>query len=965
MDADKLPFFGNRNNTVRIARRPRHGEELSQRPQADCGAVRRYKAWGRLEVLLAVLGLLLCAAMGTARAANLSDPQVDAYNVRVGTETFAALYKFTANSALVETAQAITNMGSDTIKFYLGSDASGQAGVNLPANVTNLLTLVRDDPDYHQVLDMPFRHFVMWAYPLENSDEWWGGGYNTTQGAKDYQEMYNLTHYLLTNYNNSGKTFYLGHWEGDGYLKVNDWATNPSMTTVQGMIGWLNNRQQAVDDAKNATTYTNVMVYNYAECNRVRDAMLNDSNNNVRVINYVVPYVTNLDCLSYSSYDSQNLSSSDLYTTLNYMESMIPTNKAATVPGPRMWIGEYGWGYESVAAQEPVDRSYIQRLLGWNWNGQCLPFLLFWEMYSNYNPNGATNFCLVDYTDNKVPSWYLQHYFFNAARLLTAQFKEQNGRLPTDTEFSSLTTPLLNQPLTAPVEFALTNAGATLVSNTAVAVSGTLAQGIYGDPQATLWVFYGPQDGGTVVSAWAGSHYVGVNTNFSPATFTVTLSNLLPQTNYFYRFYASDFATGAWAQASSQFSTVTANPPDYGSRMKVFFSGYNRSETLSNFPALVTFSTNLPGFSYQQLASPTGGDLRFTDAGGYRLIPHEIDEWNTNGTSTVWVDVPSIASTNDFVWAYWGNPAATALPAYCTNGSAWPTYDVVWHLKESGFPFADSTQQHPAAAGVAPVSAPGEIGHGVAFNGSSEYLNPGPVGVGTSFTLSAWIKLALNENNIQAIWANKPGGWNSAGFALYVNTYNTTDGKLFLETGDGSTGYDATSPGGLLTAGQWHFVAASVNETGGTAQLYVDGVNCTASSTVDAAFPNQTGLNLGRLTNNTYYFNGVLDEARIQAGAQSSNWVWASWATVASNSVFQSYSAITQQMPALTIGVGGGTASLNWAGSSVGFALYTATNLGSSTWTPATNQPVLTNSQWQIALPVDSSATRFYRLKSQ
>jgi hypothetical protein len=307
------------------------------------------------------------------------------------------------HSALVETAQAITNLGSDTIKLYLGSNTSGQEGVTLPSNVTNLLTLVRDEPNYHQVFDMPFRHIVAWAYPLENSDEWWGSGYNATQGAKDYQEMYGLTHYLLTNYNNSGKTFYLGHWEGDGYLQVNgNWTTtNPSPQTIQGMIGWLNNRQKAVDDAKHAVSYTNVNVFNYAECNRVRDAMLNNSNNNQRVINYVVPYVTNLDYLSYSSYDSQNLSASDLYSTLNYMQSMLPTNKASSVPGERIWIGEYGWGNYSTAAQEPMNRAYIQRLLGWNYNGQCLPFILFWEMYSNSQLSGLV-FADSDFTTVKT-----------------------------------------------------------------------------------------------------------------------------------------------------------------------------------------------------------------------------------------------------------------------------------------------------------------------------------------------------------------------------------------------------------------------------------------------------------------------------------------------------------------------------------------------------------------------------------
>ena len=48
------------------------------------------------------------------------------------------------------------------------------------------------------------------------------------------------------------------------------------------------------------------------------------------------------------------------------MESHFPTNKASTVPGPRMWIGEYGWGADTFAQQEPLNRAYIQRLLGWN-----------------------------------------------------------------------------------------------------------------------------------------------------------------------------------------------------------------------------------------------------------------------------------------------------------------------------------------------------------------------------------------------------------------------------------------------------------------------------------------------------------------------------------------------------------------------------------------------------------------------
>lgn len=910
-----------------------------------------------------ICALIVLAWSFACRATLLSDPQVDSYNVHVGTETFAGLYKFTTNTLLVETAQAITNLGSDSIKLYLGSNTAGQSGVTRPPNVTNLITLVRDEPNYHQVLDMPFHNFVMWAYPMSNPDApFQDGNYTPTEQANDYREMYDLTCYLLTNYNNSGKTFYLGHWEGDGYLEVNGWTTNPSPAVVTNMIAWLNNRQKAVDDAKAATVSSNVTVYNYSEVNRVRDAMLNGPTNNIRSINSVIPYVTNLDWVSYSSYDAQNLSASDLDTTLNYIEAHIPTNKVPVIPQPRLWIGEYGRGGDSTDAQEPFNRGYIQRLLNWNYGGRVLPFILYWEIYDNEPGN---NFCLINSNDVKVASWYLFNYYLNDARLLTAQFKESNGRLPTDTEFASLVSPMLNQPIPAPVELALSNDAAVVATNLAVTLSGTLAQGIYGDDEARVLVFYGRQDGGMVPGDWENSRFVGFNTNFNPATFSITVTNVVPQTNYFFRFYAVNANTNVWAPSSSSFSTITLNPPDFGSSLKITFAGYGRGETLSNFPVLVNLGTNLPGFSYRQFASSTGGDLRFTDASGVDLIPYEIDEWNTNGTSSVWVSVPSISTTNDFIWAYWGNPAATNPPAYTTNGTVWQGFDLVWHLKEKGFPFADSSTQYPALGGVAPTQTNGVIGHGEYFNGSTAFLDAGAVAnLGNAFTLSSWVNIATNATNIQVIWSNQKGGYGSAGFALFVNSYNTSDGKMLMDAGDGSNGSESATPAGAVNPGQWHLVSAAVNRAGGTVNYYVDGAP-SGSGAVVTDFVNNTDLNFGRFTNNFNYFKGTMDEARIQSGLASSNWIWATWMTVSSNTSLENYSGVALQSPSLSINPGANGALLSWPGNGVGFTLFTTTNLTPpAVWTPATNQPVFTNNQWQISLPANSS-THFYRLKSQ
>ena len=124
-----------------------------------------------------------------ASGATLSDPEVDKYNVRIGTQTFAGLYQFTTNTLLVETAQAIQVMGSDTIKLYLGVDYPRQYHVTLPSNITNLMTLARDYPSVHQVFDMPFRHIIAWAYPFANVDAPFGNGYSATEATNDYREM--------------------------------------------------------------------------------------------------------------------------------------------------------------------------------------------------------------------------------------------------------------------------------------------------------------------------------------------------------------------------------------------------------------------------------------------------------------------------------------------------------------------------------------------------------------------------------------------------------------------------------------------------------------------------------------------------------------------------------------------------------------------------------------------------------
>ena len=363
----------------------------------------------------------------------------------------------------------------------------------------------------------------------------------------------------------------------------------------------------------------------------------------------------------------------------------------------------------------------------------------------------------------------------------------------------------------------------------------------------------------------------------------------------------------------------TLNPASYAYKMKITFAGYSRGETLANFPALVRMGTNLTGFDFSQLASPTGGDLRFTDSTGTNLIPHEIDEWNNNGLSSVWVQVPQLTGTNDAIWAYWGNPAAATAPDYSTNGSTWlpasfqalPGYEVVYHLKEGALPFQDSTLQHTATNGVAPATAVGVVGTAGAFTGAN-WLDAGTNDVGDTLTLSAWINITPGASSIQSIWANQHGGYGAPGFALWVNNYNATDQIIDLASGNGAGGGDESkTAAGTVSFGQWHQIEIAINRTNGTAEFYLDGADIYSGSVV-TDFNTVNDLNLARFIDGNFGFHGVMDEARIQQGASSANWVWADYMTVAQNSTFESYSTVTKSGVSLDIQRLGGSVILTW-----------------------------------------------------
>lgn len=98
--------------------------------------------------------------------------------------------------------------------------------------------------------------------------------------------------------------------------------------------------------------------------------------------------------------------------------------------------------------------------------------------------------------------------------------------------------------------------------------------------------------------------------------------------------------------------------------------------TLENVPVLVVLDDARIDYG---LTRAGGVDLQFRTQ-DEALLPHEIERWDPQGRSYVWVRLPSIVDGSADFWMYYGNREADSVEdpaAVWSNG-----YVGVWHLAE-------------------------------------------------------------------------------------------------------------------------------------------------------------------------------------------------------------------------------------------------------------------------------------------
>ncbi|MEM7391113.1 MAG: hypothetical protein AAF492_02100, partial [Verrucomicrobiota bacterium] len=171
-----------------------------------------------------------------------------------------------------------------------------------------------------------------------------------------------------------------------------------------------------------------------------------------------------------------------------------------------------------------------------------------------------------------------------------------------------------------------------------------------GTSPTLVTLYWGPTDGGTNPAAWSNALPLGLQ---GPGPLSVPLTGLADNTLYAYRFFADNATHQVWAEPSVVFSTDLV-PTNFLRRLKIQFCGYNNRETLTNFPVGIHLGTNLPGFNYADFASPLGHDLRAADTDGESALDLEIETWNTNGESILWVAVTELSQRELCIYLYWG-----------------------------------------------------------------------------------------------------------------------------------------------------------------------------------------------------------------------------------------------------------------------------------------------------------------------
>ena len=415
-------------------------------------------------------------------------------------------------------------------------------------------------------------------------------------------------------------------------------------------------------------------------------------------------------------------------------------------------------------------------------------------------------------------------------------------------------------------------------------ISGSLIKLGAGATSANVWLVV--TGGGETRSIDLGT------TNAVPAAFTYKVEGLAYGTDYtFYLTATNNLGVGA-GEASGAASAATPGNELYYSEISFPTAP---ATPLENFPVLLRISSASPvGFSYANC--PTADKLWVLDDTG-AVLPFEVDTWNPEGESLLWVSVPKFSAdtTLTLQWTVDGH-SRPAVPA-ATEVWSRANYIGVWHMNElltdgtgtytpdatangwkaykanegDAFPLADTVSSYAASTPPTGRAMISQLGDDTFTTGG--FLVPASL---TSETTIGPFSISLFEAYVQP---NNNKYSSLVSFASAFNTLASMRIKLdtcWIYNGGSNPSFSLTADGQAYSAwrhlgGVWD--AVPYGYLNGEAR-YLNQKNWNVSKTL------ANGIGLGTLTGHTETQQGYLDEVRIRNAASSADWMAAEYATV-------------------------------------------------------------------------------------
>ena len=335
------------------------------------------------------------------------------------------------------------------------------------------------------------------------------------------------------------------------------------------------------------------------------------------------------------------------------------------------------------------------------------------------------------------------------------------------------------------------------------------------------------------------------------------LSALVANTVYYWRVSASNAGGTSAYSAVSSFTTVTPPPPPSA---PVLATPVNGATGVAVNPTL-TWNASAGATSYRlQVSTSSGFGTLVADQAGLTGTSSALSSLSTN-TVYYWRVSASNAG---------GTSAYSAVASFTTVAP--PTGLLAGYAFDEGLGPTTADVSGNAITGTlsgATWSTVGKYGKALSFNGSSAYVdlgNPSQLQLLGSMTVSAWVNASANPPDDGQIVAksNDASGWQ-------LKTSPDTGPHTFGIAISSGTGVRVQRFSTTVRAlNTWYHVAGVYNASARTLDIYVNGVlaNGVLQGTVPASqgSPGAVNVNVGRRAGG-YYFNGLIDEARVYARA--------------------------------------------------------------------------------------------------